>query len=147
MWMLRANIKSNLTPKVDSVLKLSNYYVTTQITHVFRTKVQVFTPCSGDRPRKLAHVFCEPLPSRWRVGFCSFSFSPDIFGFVFGGDIRVLGEGDAQFPAGKKIFANGWVWAHTTRVPNFRVCLQKRREHIDFCAENMRNLRSYVVIT
>ena len=47
--MRRAYIKSYSTAKVDSILKLRNYYVTTQITHVFRTTVQVFTPLFGDK--------------------------------------------------------------------------------------------------
>ena len=48
--MRRANIKSCLTPKVDSVLNLSNCYVTTHFTLVFRTKVKMFTTFFGDTP-------------------------------------------------------------------------------------------------
>ena len=40
-------MKSYLTPKVDSILKRSNSKATTQITHVFRTKVKMFTPSFG----------------------------------------------------------------------------------------------------
>ena len=63
-------------PKVDSILKRSSYYmvqyVSTQITRVFRTKVQTFTSCFGDRSWNLAHVFCESLPGRWHFlgGVC-----------------------------------------------------------------------------
>ena len=46
---MRRASNSYLTPKVDSILELSNYYVTAQITHVFRTNVQMFVPFFGDR--------------------------------------------------------------------------------------------------
>ena len=70
--MRRANIKPYLTPKVDYILKLSNYYVTTQITHVFRTKVQMLTP------------FLEIDPAIWHT--CSMSPHPSVGGFFFAGN-------------------------------------------------------------
>lgn len=37
------------------------------------------------RPWRLAHVFCEPLPTRCRIMFCFVFCSPDFFCFVFFG--------------------------------------------------------------
>ena len=65
IWLRRANIKSHLTPKVNPILKLCSYqvqgnYATTQVTHVFRTKAQMFTEFLGN--------------SSWF--FCAYSVSP-----------------------------------------------------------------------
>ena len=65
VWQRRVNIKSYLTPKVDSILNLP-VSITTQlrkIPQVFRAKVDMFTPFFGDRPWNLAHVFYEPYPA------------------------------------------------------------------------------------
>ena len=56
------------------MLTQSNYNVTTQITHVLRTKVQMATPLFGGRSWLFAHVFYESLPSRWRMFFCLIFF-------------------------------------------------------------------------
>ena len=62
--MRRANFKSYLTPKVDSILKLNNYYVAMQIAHVFRTKVQMFaTPFFGDKTPKFGMCSMTPYPA------------------------------------------------------------------------------------
>ena len=69
--MRRAYIKSYSTAKVDSILKLRNYYVTTQITHVFRTTVQVFTPLFGDKTLLFGtRVLGPPTQPLTNVFFC-----------------------------------------------------------------------------
>ena len=70
--MRRANIKPYLTPKVDYILKLSNYYVTTQITHVFRTKVQMFTPFLEIDSKFGTRVLWSPTQPLTNVLFCFF---------------------------------------------------------------------------
>ena len=55
------------TPKVDPMLKLSNYKASTQITHIFRTKVQMSTPFFLNR--SWFHTCSMSLPSRWRMPF------------------------------------------------------------------------------
>ena len=52
IWLCKAHVRSYLTPKVDPILKLSNYKATTPITHVFWTKVQMLTPFLGDKTLK-----------------------------------------------------------------------------------------------
>ena len=66
-WLRRDNIKSYLTPKVDPVPKQSNYKTNTQMTHVFRTEVQMFTPLFRDRSWFVAHLFHAPLPKKTLV--------------------------------------------------------------------------------
>ena len=68
------HIKSFWTPKVDSILKLSNCYVTTRTTHFPHEGPNVH-PGVGDRPWNLARVFYEPLPRRCRLFI--FLFSPE----------------------------------------------------------------------
>ena len=59
VWLRKANIKLYLTPKVDPILNLI-YKATTQISHVFRTKVQ--SPRRfWDGHLDVAHVFYEPF--------------------------------------------------------------------------------------
>ena len=48
-WLSRTNLQSFLTPKVDSRLKPSNYVATPSYLHVYRTKVQMYTPLLRDK--------------------------------------------------------------------------------------------------
>ena len=65
----RANIRRSdcvgphFTSKVDPILKLSNYNASTQIKHVFRTKVQMFTPFFRDKTLK-NYTCSESLSTR-----------------------------------------------------------------------------------
>ena len=99
----------------------------------------MLTPFSGDLPKNVAPVSYELQPSRWRV--CVF-FATDFF--VCFSDIKRSEISDEKTKQNirQRLRRESW----NTRA-KFRVYLQKRREHLDFCAENMRNLRSYVVIT
>ena len=129
IWLRRNSIKAYLTPKVDSTLKLSNYYsyVTTQSTLAFRTNVHMLTSFFIDWRWNLVCVFYESLSSRWRMVFFFLSFFPPYSLILLlpkhpPPKINMKLSGKKY----KKAFVNGWVGAHKTRVPNFRVLhLQK----------------------
>ena len=69
----------NVTSKIDRTLTSG----TTQITHVFRTKAEMFAPCSTDRSWNFAHTTrtCSVSPYR---AVCEdfFFFSPMNLGFL-----------------------------------------------------------------
>ena len=124
IWLRKANIKSYFTPKVDSILKLSNYYVTTQITHVFRTKVQMFTPFLEIDSKFGTRVPWFPTQPLTNVLFC-----------FFVGNFESL---NIRKTKQKKLVAknthtlvNGWVEVHRTRVPHFGEYLQKTAWTLD----------------
>ena len=79
-------------------------------------------------------------------------FAQDVFfSFFLFALLDIWGLRDPIFMAKKqeknKIpFIKGWAGARRARVPNFRVYLQKIREHLDLCAENTRNLRYFQYI-
>ena len=82
-------------------------------------------------------------PTQPLTNECFFLFFPSKI-FFFEGGIQVLR--DPKFPAKKKE-VNSWVGAHRTRAISQGLISKKRRDHLDLSAENMGNLRSYVVIT
>ena len=125
--MCVANIRSCLTPTVDSRLKLNSYEATTQITHVFCTKVQKSTPFLRDKALKFRACFLRALstPKR-RVFFKDVSpeiwdsFRPQLLFFVKRPKIC---RKKTCTPAPS---VNGSTWAHRTRVQNFGVLISKK---------------------
>ena len=101
----RAIIKIHLTSKVDIMLKPINYKATTQITRVFRAKVQMSAPFFGDRS--------------WLIAYVSYSTSPfkavDEWGYlVFTGRFGSFktqkspkNVGKRTYLAGKKTYGSG----------------------------------------
>ena len=127
------NVKSHLTPKIDHILKLSNY----EATPIYCTFPAQKSKCPrrflGIDP-EIWHVFYAPYPSLSRMGLFLF-FSPDkLFGI----------SQDPNFP--KKYKTNN-IWrnkkyikkndngsdrAHKTRVPKIQGLSpknKKRRGH------------------
>ena len=101
---------SYISAKVDSILKLSNYCVTTQISPL-RSK------CSTTFWRDNRYMISDPLPRCWRTEFVFFIF---LWKFCISQDPnspkkrkKKAGEKNK-----KKMGALG------TCVPNFRVCLE-----------------------
>ena len=71
-----AHMFNVLLPKVDPILKLSNYKATTQIVKCYSHK-KTSNVHAVLRDPEIWHVFDEPLPSRWRM-CCFFVGNPDL---------------------------------------------------------------------
>ena len=124
IWLRRANIKPYVTPKVDCILKLSTYYRTTRYANFkcFRTTVQMSTSFYGKILKFSTRVLWAPPQPLTFFSFAGNFGSPktqisppkktkNIPG--------ISGENES------KPFVNGWVGAHRTRAPIFKVISPK----------------------
>ena len=108
-----ANIKSYLTSKLDPIPILSNYMATTQITRVFRTKPQVFTPFLRDTSRFFPPVSVNLLTNG---AFFLFLFPPGIWGSLRPKYSNKTTQYLAKRNKTKKTpFGNGFTMAHSVK--------------------------------